>query len=139
MDSDYWRLCSGMEAALLATDPQEKLHLLEEATRGIHGPPFLDSDFRWMDIEQEEIRRRGMEALENLADLRAQRGNFDGAIAALEQAMTLDPNPVEDLFRRMMLLQHRFGKSRRPTRPTSGSAVCSSSGSTPSRSPRPRS
>ena len=109
VDSDYWRLQSGMRAARLTTDPPDKMRLLEEATRGIQGQPFHDGDFRWLEIEQEDVRRQGMEALEELAELRAGEGNLDGAIAALEQAMTLDPNPVEDLFRRMMLIQHRFG------------------------------
>ena len=112
VDSDYWRLVSGVQAAHAVGDPHEKRVLLQEATRRIEGEPFTRVHFAWLGLEQEDVRRRGMLALAELAELQAAESDPDAAIGTLERALTLDPNPVEDLFRRMMLIQHRFGRDQ---------------------------
>ena len=112
VDSDYWRVLAGIQAARSLSDPHEKRLLLEEATRGVEGEPFAHASFSWLSLEEEDVRQRVMMAFAELAELQAAEGEPDAAVTTLERALTLDPNPVEDLFRRMMLIQHRSGRDQ---------------------------
>jgi DNA-binding SARP family transcriptional activator len=112
VDSDYWRVLTGIQAARSLSDPHEKRLLLEEATRGIEGEPLAHTSYSWLSQEEEDVRQRVMRAFAELAELQAAEGETDAAITTLERALTLDPNPVEDLFRRMMLIQHRSGRDQ---------------------------
>jgi DNA-binding SARP family transcriptional activator len=51
-----------------------------------------------------------VDTLSQLAELHAVLGDLDTAIETLDQALTLDPDPIEDLFRQQMLWQHRLGR-----------------------------
>jgi tetratricopeptide (TPR) repeat protein len=59
---------------------------------------------------QEHVRSVAVDALSQLAELHASAGDFDKAIQTVDEALTLDPDPIEDLFRHKMLWQRRLGR-----------------------------
>ena len=56
------------------------------------------------------MRSVAVDTLSQLAELHAAAGDLEQAIGTVEQALTLDPDPIEDLFRQQMLWQHRLGR-----------------------------
>ena len=73
--------------------------------RDAYGGPLLDATpYGWVEGPREDLRRRAVDALARLADLRQRTGDQEGALAALEQAIVADP-VAEELYRRLMRLQ----------------------------------
>jgi DNA-binding SARP family transcriptional activator len=70
----------------------------------------LPIDYSWLVEHQEHVRSVAVDTLSQLADLHAAAGDLDKAIETVDQALTLDPDPIEDLFRQQMLWQHRLGR-----------------------------
>ena len=89
---------------------EHRVALLTRATDGIRGAPFTHADYSWLVEDQEHVRSVAVDTLSQLAELHAAAGDLDRAIETVEQALTLDPDPIEDLFRQQMLWQHRLGR-----------------------------
>jgi DNA-binding SARP family transcriptional activator len=58
---------------------------------------------------REDLRRRAVDALAHLAELRQAAGDSQGALAALEQAISADP-VAEELYWRRMRLEAELGR-----------------------------
>jgi nucleoid-associated protein YgaU/DNA-binding SARP family transcriptional activator len=110
VSSDFRRLLAGRDAALGTAVPEHRVALLTRATDGIRGAPFTHADYSWLVEDQEHVRSVAVDTLSQLAELHAAAGDLDKAIETVEQALTLDPDPIEDLFRQQMLWQHRLGR-----------------------------
>jgi len=110
VSSDFRRLLAGRDAALATTVAEHRVALLTRATDGIRGAPFAHADYNWLVDHQEHVRSVAVDTLSQLAELHAAAGDLDRAIDVLEQALSLDPDPIEDLFRRQMLWHHRLGR-----------------------------
>ena len=110
VSSDFRRLLAGRDAALASTVPEHRVALLTRGTEGIRGAPFTKADYLWLADDQEHVRSVAVDTLSQLAELHAAAGDLDKAIDTLDQALTLDPDPIEDLFRQQMLWQHRLGR-----------------------------
>lgn len=96
------------EAARTA-DSESRTAALARAVEEVRGEPLEGVDYEWAEPVRERIRRRAVDALSGLADLRADVGNLDDAIALTERALQLD-RASEDLYRRLMVLQQRAGR-----------------------------
>ncbi|MDQ2960769.1 MAG: bacterial transcriptional activator domain-containing protein, partial [Candidatus Dormibacteraeota bacterium] len=109
VSSDYGRLLAGRRAARETADAEARRALLATATRDLRGEPFANAAYNWLIEDEAAVRSRAMTALEELARLHADAGDLDAAVMALDQALSLDPDPVEAVFQQMMLFQHRLG------------------------------
>jgi DNA-binding SARP family transcriptional activator len=65
--------------------------------------------YAWVEVPREEVRRRAVDALARLAELRQGAGDQEGALSALEQAVAADP-VAEELYRRVMRLEAELGR-----------------------------
>jgi nucleoid-associated protein YgaU/DNA-binding SARP family transcriptional activator len=110
VSSDYGRLTAGRAAARQATAPEHRLALLARATDGIRGEPFAGAPYNWLVEEQENVRSAAIDTLQELAHLHADRGDLDAAVLTIDQALSIDPDPIENLFRQQIIWQHRLGR-----------------------------
>jgi DNA-binding SARP family transcriptional activator len=110
VSSDYGRLTAGRAAARQATAPEHRLALLARAADGIRGEPFAGAPYNWLVEEQENVRSAAIDTLQELAHLHADRGDLDAAVLTIDQALSIDPDPIEDLFRQQIIWQHRLGR-----------------------------
>ena len=106
---DLWRFQSALAAARHAQlDPAVAVALAQagEAYGGVllDGAPYV-----WVEVPREEVRRRAVDALARLAELRQAAGDQQGALEALEQAVAADP-VAEELYRRVMRLEAELGR-----------------------------
>jgi DNA-binding SARP family transcriptional activator len=108
-DCDLWRLETALHDAATADDPTAQTVALEQAVATRQGDLLEGNGAMWTQAPREDFRRRAQNALVQLAELRQQAGNLDGAIAAIEQAITIDPY-AEDLYRQLMRLHADLGR-----------------------------
>ena len=108
--SDYGRLAAGRDAARRITDPEHRLAVLTRAADGIRGEPFAGADYNWLVEDQEHVRSLAIDTLSTVAQLYADAGELDAAIDTLDQALSIDPDPVERLFQKQILWQYRLGR-----------------------------
>lgn len=106
LDTDVWRLQRALEEAHQATSPTTEAAALETAA-DVYGGPLARGDWAWADPEQRSLHDKVMDALVRLAELREHAGDDDGAVAALERAITLDPTAEESYRHLMRLHAHR--------------------------------
>jgi DNA-binding SARP family transcriptional activator len=106
---DLWRVEQALAAARHAHDDQHAVAALGDLATAATGILLGDAGYGWAEIPREELRRRVVDALARLAELRAVAGDRDGALAALDQAIELDPL-AEELYRRTMRLQADLGR-----------------------------
>ena len=106
---DLWRVEAALAAARHATSDQQVMAALGGLVSFYSGGLFVDADYEWARVPREELRRRAVDALARLAELRATAGDRDGALAVLEQAIEADPT-AEELYRRIMRLQAELGR-----------------------------
>ncbi len=59
---------------------------------------------------QDHVRSLAIDTLSTVAELYADLGDLDAAIEALDQALSIDPDPVERLFQKQIVWQHRLGR-----------------------------
>src|ERR1035441_8083077 len=55
-------------------------------------------------------RALAIDTLRDLAHLHADLGDLDAAVLTIDQALSIDPDPIEDLFRQQIIWQHRLGR-----------------------------
>jgi DNA-binding SARP family transcriptional activator len=106
---DLWRFQQALAAARRAElDP-----VVVAALAGVgeaYGGVLLDgAPYAWVEAPREDIRRRAVDALARLAQLRQGAGDLEGALDALEQAVDADP-VAEELYRRVMRLEAALGR-----------------------------
>jgi DNA-binding SARP family transcriptional activator len=110
-DVDLWRFESALaeaKHAARADDQAAETAALTGAAEA-YGGQLLDGHAgSWVTIPREDLRRRAVNAVARLAGLRQQAGDQTGALAALQQAITIDP-VAEELYRRTMRLQADLG------------------------------
>jgi nucleoid-associated protein YgaU/DNA-binding SARP family transcriptional activator len=109
--SDYGRLVAGREAATRMTAPEDRRVVLARATDDLRGEPFAGAPYNWLVEEQEGVRALAIDTLRDLAHLHADLGDLDAAVLTMDQALSIDPDPIEDLFRQQIIWQHRLGRS----------------------------
>jgi DNA-binding SARP family transcriptional activator len=104
VDVDLWRFQRALADARDATTTAGKLAALERAAAAYGGDLLTHTDYTWAEPARVDLRGRAVDALARLAELRDQAGDRHGALAALERAITVDPD-CEELYRRLMRLQ----------------------------------
>jgi DNA-binding SARP family transcriptional activator len=106
---DLWRFQQALAAARHAQlDPAVAAALAEAGD--VYGGVLLDgAPYAWVEVPREEVRRRAVDALARLAELRQGAGDQEGALGALEQAVAADP-VAEELYRRVMRLEAELGR-----------------------------
>jgi DNA-binding SARP family transcriptional activator/LysM repeat protein len=106
---DLWRFQQALAAARRALlDPAVAAALVEAGEA--YGGVLLDgAPYAWVEVPREDLRRRAVDALARLAELRHAAGDLEGALAALEQAIAADPL-AEELYRRVMRLEADLGR-----------------------------
>ena len=108
--SDYGRLVAGRDAAKRSADAEQRLAVLTRAAHGIRGEPFAGADYNWLVEDQEHVRSLAIDTLSTVAQFHADAGELDAAIETLDQALSIDPDPVERLFQKQILWQYRLGR-----------------------------
>ncbi len=106
---DLWRVEAALAAARHAQSDEQGMAALGELAASYSGGLLVDADYEWARVPREELRRRAVDALARLAELRSAAGDRDGALAVLEQAIDADPS-AEELYRRIMRLQAELGR-----------------------------
>jgi DNA-binding SARP family transcriptional activator len=106
---DLWRVEAALGAARHAQSDEEVMAALGELAAHYTGGLLTDADYEWARVAREELRRRAVDALARLAELRTAAEDRDGALAVLEQAIEADP-AAEELYRRIMRLQAELGR-----------------------------
>jgi DNA-binding SARP family transcriptional activator len=106
---DLWRFQQALAAARHAQlDPAVAAALAQAGD--LYGGVLLDgAPYAWVEVPREELRRRAVDALARLAELRQAAGDQQGALGALEQAVAADP-VAEELYRRVMRLEAALGR-----------------------------
>jgi DNA-binding SARP family transcriptional activator len=102
-DVDVWRCQAALADARRSSDDGALVEALERAAASYGGEPLEGCYYQWAEPAREELRRRALDALVRLAELRAGRGDREGALAAIEQAIGVDPY-AEGLYRRAITL-----------------------------------
>lgn len=105
-DCDVWRFQSALHDA--TTDESNTMASLRAAVDSYKGELAEGSYYEWAEAPREDLRRRVLDALGRLAELHERDGNATAALAALEQAITIDPY-VEELYQRVMQIQAGSG------------------------------
>jgi len=108
VDVDLWRFQRALAEAHDATTTAGKLAALERAAAAYGGDLLAHTDYTWAEPARVDLRGRAVNALARLAEFRDQAGDRHGALTALEQATTVDPD-CEELYRRLMRLQADLG------------------------------
>lgn len=102
-DVDLWRFQDAVAEAAGQRSNHDVEPMLARAARAYGGELLESSFYEWAEPAREELRRRALDALVRLAELRAGRGDKEGALAAVEQAIGVDPY-AEALYRRAIVL-----------------------------------
>jgi DNA-binding SARP family transcriptional activator len=104
IDADLWRFQSALAETLTASEGVDAAKVaLGEATSIYRGDFAEDADYLWAEPVREDLHRRALDACVRLAELQANEGQLDAAIAALERAIEFDPY-AEEIYRRLMRL-----------------------------------
>jgi DNA-binding SARP family transcriptional activator len=107
-DVDLWSFQQALADARDATTAAAKRAALERAAATYGGDLLAHTDYAWAEPARVDLRGRAVDALARLAELHEQAGDRHAALAALEQASTVDPD-CEELYRRLMRLQGGLG------------------------------
>jgi DNA-binding SARP family transcriptional activator len=106
---DLWRFQQALATTRQAQlDPAIAAALA--AAGEAYGGVLLDgAPYAWVEVPREDLRRRAVDALARLAELRQAGGDLESALTALEQAVAADP-VAEELYRRVMRLEAALGR-----------------------------
>jgi DNA-binding SARP family transcriptional activator len=106
---DLWQFQDALAAARRADLEIAVAGALAEAGDAYGGPLLDGTLYAWVEGPREDLRRRAVDALAHLAELRQAAGDSQGALAALEQAISADP-VAEELYWRRMRLEAELGR-----------------------------
>ena len=105
---DVWRFEEELIDAVGGSDPRSKEAL--EAAVALYGGELLAGDtWQWVEGAREDLRRRAVDAVAQLAERHAAADDLEGALAALEHGLEIDAI-AEELYRRAMELQARLSR-----------------------------
>jgi DNA-binding SARP family transcriptional activator len=106
---DLWRFETALAGARRAELDPAVAAALAEAGEAYGGTLLDGAPYAWVEGPREDARRRAVDALARLAELRETAGDLEGALEALERAISADP-VAEELYRRLMRLQAGLGR-----------------------------
>ena len=106
---DLWRFQQALAAARRAQLDHAVAAALAEAGEAYGGVLLDGVPYAWVEAPREDTRRRAVDALARLAQLRQATGDLERALGALEQAVAADP-VAEELYRRVMRLEADLGR-----------------------------
>jgi DNA-binding SARP family transcriptional activator len=106
---DLWRFQAALAAARRAQLDTAIAAALAAAGEAYAGVLLDGAPYAWVEAPREDTRRRAVDALARLGELRQTADDLEGALAALEQAVDADPI-AEELYRRLMRLQAELGR-----------------------------
>jgi DNA-binding SARP family transcriptional activator len=106
---DLWRFQAALAAARRAQLNTAIATALAAAGEAYGGVLLDGAPYAWGEVPREEARRRAVDALARLAELRQAASDPEGALVALEQAIDADP-VAEELYRLLMRLQAELGR-----------------------------
>jgi DNA-binding SARP family transcriptional activator len=106
---DLWHFQRALTAARRAELDTAVAAALAQAGDAYGGALLEGAHYAWAELPREATRRRAVDALAHLAELRHTAGDLEGALAALEQAVADDP-VAEELYRRIMRLEAALGR-----------------------------
>jgi DNA-binding SARP family transcriptional activator len=106
---DLWRFQTALATARHAQLDPAVAAALAEAGEAYGGVLLDGAPYAWVEVPREELRRRAVDALARLAELRQAASESEGSLAALEQAISVDP-VAEELYRRVMRLEAELGR-----------------------------
>jgi DNA-binding SARP family transcriptional activator len=106
---DLWQVQAALAAAGRAESDPAVADALAEVGHAYGGALLDGTPYAWVELPREDLRRRVVDALAHLAELRQAADDARGALAALEQAIAADP-VAEELYRRLMRLQADSGR-----------------------------
>jgi DNA-binding SARP family transcriptional activator len=109
VDADVWRFEAALQAASRAASDPERLAALEGVAMAQPAEPLAGALYPWAEAVRERLRRRAVDALCELAELRAVSGQGPRAVTALEAATNVDPC-CEEVYQRLIALQLRLGR-----------------------------
>ena len=101
VDCDVWRFDAAVIRASQGSDVELRRQALTDAAEAVTGEPLAGAPYEWAEPVRENLRRRAIDVLGELAALLGAEGNLAGAVAALERARAVDPY-CEDVYRRLM-------------------------------------
>jgi len=110
IEVDVWRFESALAEAVAAGDRKAAMTALSAAVDVYRGDFVEDADYLWAEPVREDFHRRALDACVRLAELQAETGQLDAAVAILERAVQIDAY-AEELYRRLM---HLHGDRGRP-------------------------
>jgi len=108
-DCDVWRFQAALGEARATRDDEDAAAALERVADEYAGDLLAGSYYGWCEEEREDLRRRAVDALARLADLREDAGHRERALALLDRAVEID-RYGEELYRRIMRLQGDLGR-----------------------------
>ena len=103
-DCDLWRMEDALRAAKASGGGADAREALERASKEFGGDLLDGAYYEWAEAPREDVRRRSVDALVRLAQLRSEEGANCAAVDALDEATRRDPY-TEELYRRLMALQ----------------------------------
>ena len=109
LELDLWHFEAALTDTARARDPLAVTAALERAVATYRGDFYPNADALWVEPVREDLHRRALDAHLRLAEMYADHGRPDSAIAALERAIELDPI-CEDVYRRLITLQARLDR-----------------------------
>ncbi|GAA4262811.1 hypothetical protein GCM10022255_101680 [Dactylosporangium darangshiense] len=107
LDLDVWQLIDALRQASTTTEPGTRATLLRQAIDAHTGPLAQGHDYDWIEPPREQLRRHGIRARLNLAEL-ITADDPRGAADLIHAAAALDPIN-EDLARHAMRAIARLG------------------------------
>jgi len=102
-DVDLWRFEEALEAMAGAGDDGAMAAALQRAADEYGGELLAGDEWQWVQAPRDDVRQRAVDVLAALAELRLGAGDSEAALAALEQALQVEPL-AEELYRRAMTL-----------------------------------
>ena len=110
LDIDLWRFEAALTDVTRAEEGVEIVAALERAAAAYGGEFHPSADALWVEPAREDLHRRALDVHIRLAELYADDGRSDAAIAVLERAIDLDPI-CEDAYRRLIVLEVGLGRA----------------------------
>jgi two-component SAPR family response regulator len=102
-DVDLWRFEEALEAMAGAGDDAAMAVALQRAADEYSGDLLAGDEWQWAQAPRDDVRRRAVDVLVALAELRLRGGDSEAALGTLERALHVEPL-AEELYRQAMKL-----------------------------------